>query len=131
MTNRFYKDRRLTARERFDVRTMQYFYPRRSGFKARVRSNDKAKMADLSSYGIRPKRRTPGFQKLAWGKTYRDLQVTQWSNDIRDGLITKAEIYDSLPDWLLPWIEPKLQYVPYDVDGLSTKMWITLYHQGR
>lgn len=122
--------RRLTAKERFDQQTALYFYPRRSGFKARVRHNDRIKMADLSSRGVQPKRRTPGFVKLLWAKSYRDLQITEWSDDIRAGLITKAEIYDSVPEWLLEWIEDKLIEVPYDIDGNSTRMWTQMYRSG-
>lgn len=102
-----YHLRRLTKREHFDQRTMRYFIPR-NRYSGRIRHNDTIKMADLSSRGIQPKRRTPGFLNLLWGKTYRDLQITQWRNGVQDGITTKYEIYASVPEWLRPWVETKL-----------------------
>lgn len=103
-----------TKKELFDQRTMLYFYPNKSGGTPRVRDYDRAKMAALSSRGLQPNNRTPGFLRLLWGKTYRDLQITQWKEDVMAGLITKYEIYQSVPEWLRPWTESKLKDVPYD-----------------
>lgn len=110
---------------------MRYFIPRRNRFAGRITHNDTIKMADLSSRGFQPLRRTPGFLNLLWGKTYRDLQITQWRDDVRCGFITKAEIYESVPEWLLLWVTSKLQDVPYDIEGKSTAMSISMYHMER
>lgn len=121
---------RLTSKERFDQRTMLYFYPNKTGGMPRVRDYDKAKMAALSSKGIHPKNKTPGFLRLLYGKTYRDLQITQWKVAITEGIITKAEIYESVPDWLRDWTVNKLKDVPYDVKGENKRMFIRMYNNG-
>jgi hypothetical protein len=121
---------RLTNKEKFDQRTMLYFYPNKTGGMPRVRDYDRQKMAALSSKGIQPKNRTPGFLRLLWGKTYRDLQVTEWRDAVRQGYITKSEVYDSVPEWLLDWAVIKLKDVPYDEKGETTNMIIRMYHNG-
>lgn len=108
--------RKLTKKELFDQRTMSYFYPKTAP-KVRIRHYDRIKMADLSSKGIKPRRETPGYKKLLWGKTYRDMQITEWKRDIMAGYITKGEIYESVWPSLRAWCESKLKYVPYDVDA--------------
>jgi hypothetical protein len=120
---------KLTNREKFDIKTMRYFLPKQSS-PPRIRDYDKVKMANLSSKGIQPKRRTKGFDLLRWGKTYRDLQITYWKADIRDGIITKAEIYESLPEWLRDWAYTKLKEVPYDIKGETSTMLISMYQSG-
>lgn len=108
--------RKLSAKEQFDIRTMRYFIPRNK-YKTRITKQAEAAMADLSSKGIQPQYRSKGFLNLLWGKTYRDLQITQWKDDVREGLITKYEIYSSLPKWLQPWAESKLKDVPYNASA--------------
>lgn len=120
---------KLTSKEKFDQRTMLYFYPK-SGGMPRIRDYDKAKMAALSSRGEHPRRRTPGFIRLLWGKTYRDLQITQWRDDVRGGLMTKIEICESLPEWLQPWAHAKLIDVPYDENQASRRMLVRMSHNG-
>jgi hypothetical protein len=118
---------KLTKSEAFDIKTMRYFIPKNiKGW--RIRSYDKFKMAQLSSRGIKPKRATKGFNLLKWGKTYRDLQITMWKQDIKAGLITKSEIYDGLPEWLRSWAQSKLKGVPYDVGYKTSNMLIGIYH---
>lgn len=124
MNKPLYKSK-LTSKERFDQRTMLYFFPK-SGGMVRVRYNDRVKMSLLSSRGIKPKNRTKGFLKLLWGKTYRDEQITQWKNGIRDGYITKFEVYDSVPDWLQDWVKSKLQDVPYDINYQTSDMFVKI-----
>lgn len=121
---------KLSAKESFDIRTMRYFIPKANALKARISYNDKVKIANLSSRGIQPKRRTPGFVNLLWGKTYRDLQISSWKEDIGQGFITKAEICESLPVWLREWAESKLQYAPYDVEGKTSRMFVAMYRSG-
>ena len=105
----------MTTKEQFDIRTMRYFIPKANKYKTRITRQDETAMAALSSKGTKPTRITKGLQNLMWGKTYRDLQITQWSDDVKAGLITKYEIYSALPKWLRPWAESKLQNVPYDI----------------
>lgn len=119
----------MTAKEQFDIRTMRYFIPPNK-YKTRITKQDEQAMANLSSRGTQPTRRTKGFQNLQWGKTYRDLQITQWSDDIKEGLITKAEIYAGLPKWLRNWAEMKLKDVPYDINYDTSKMLIRMYERG-
>lgn len=126
---KYLKDQKLSNKERFDQRTMRYFMPR-SKYRTRITHNDTIKMANLSSRGQHPKRRTKGFLNLLWGKTYRDLQITQWKDDIRAGYFTKSEIYSGVPEWLQPWVESKLKDVPYDVDGTTSRMLVRMYHHG-
>jgi hypothetical protein len=104
--------RRLKKGEVVDVLSTMYYRPSR----VRIRYNDKVKFANLSSCGIAPKRITPGFTDLIWGKTYRDEIITQFRGDIMSGLITKGEILDSLPDKLRGWMWKKLKDIPYDID---------------
>lgn len=118
----------MTNKEKFDQRTMLYFYPNKTGGMPRVRDYDRQKMADLSSRGIQPKNQTPGFQRLLWGKTYRDLQITEWKRDIGKGYITKSEVYESVPDWLRDWTISKLQDVPYDTEGKTAAWLIDMHH---
>lgn len=120
---------KLTKKEQFDIRTMRYFIPINK-YKTRITKQDELRMAALSSRGIQPDRRTKGFQNLSWGKTYRDLQITQWKDDIRDGFITKAEVYDSVPKWLRSWAEEKLANMPYDTEGKTSAMLVSMYHRG-
>lgn len=126
--NKPYKYRKLTKKEAFDQRTMRYFFPRSNRLKASITHNDTIKMADISSRGIKPKVVTRGLKRLQWGKTYRDLQITQWRDDIMDGFITKYEIYQSVPEWMRLWIEEKLRYVPYDIEGKTSAMFVSVYH---
>lgn len=107
----------MTAKEQFDIRTMRYFIPQANKHKTRITKQDEEAMAALSSKGTKPAKLTDGLKNLMWGKTYRDLQITQWSEDVKAGIITKAEIYAGLPAWLQPWAEQKLRYVPYDIDA--------------
>lgn len=121
---------KLTNKEKFDQRTMLYFYPNKSGGMPRIRDYDKEKMAALSSKGVQPKRRTLGFQRLLWAKTYRDLQITEWKRDVGLGYMTKAVIYESVPAWMRDWAESKLKDAPYDVEGVTTSMLVRMYHHG-
>jgi len=123
--SKLYKDRKLSKKEKLDIETMQYFLPT----KGRIYPNDKKKMADLSSQGITPKNQTSGFVLLKWGKTYRDLQITEYKRDISLGLITKGEILDSMPENLRDWLWKKIQHVPYDTDGTTTKMLVHEYYR--
>lgn len=59
---------KLTNKEKFDQRTMLYFYPNKSGGTPRVYPSDKLKMAALSSRGVKPKVRTPGVSQVTLGK---------------------------------------------------------------
>lgn len=104
---RAYKYRKLTTKEAFDVETMKYFIPR-NRLSKRLQRNDKRKIADLSSRGIQPRRDTPGYIDLRWGKTYRDWQITQWRRDVAEGLFTKWEIINSVPQFMQSWLEDKL-----------------------
>lgn len=120
--------KKLSNKERFDISTMVYFIP--SSSKARIYQNDKIKMANLSSHGIKPKRETKGFILLKWGKTYRDEQITSYKRDIQLGYFTKAELLESMPPRFRNWLWSKIQYVPYDTDGKSSAMWISMYKSG-
>ncbi len=55
--------------------------------------------------------------------------ITQWKDDINQGLITKGEIYESLPDCLQGWIEGKLKNVIYDENGEATSMFMKRHRQ--
>lgn len=125
MTN---KPRKLTNKEQFDIATMVYFIP--SDAKTRIYPNDKKKMVDLSSRGIRPQRETKGFKELRIGKTYRDLQITSYCDDVRAGYFTKSELIEGMPPRFREWITKKLKGVPYDEDGYSTAMWVSMYKRG-
>lgn len=118
---------KLTNKELFDIKTMRYFIPKQQS-PWRIRDYDKVKMAQLSSRGIEPKRRTKGFELLRWGKTYRDLSITMWKEDIQQGYITKNEIYEGLPSWLVKWAISKLKDVPYDINGDTSRMLTRIYH---
>lgn len=114
--------RKLTNKELFDIRTMRYFIPRFAPKGWRITQKDKVAMADLSSKGIQPKGigltdPFTGVRALVTGKTYRDLMVTEWSDSVRKGYMTKWELINSVPEWLQPWLEEKLKDVPYDEDA--------------
>jgi hypothetical protein len=121
MSNQYKAKRKLSKNEQFDVATMIYFIP--NNVKSRIYPNDKIKMADLSSKGIKPNRITKGFTLLQWGKTYRDEQITSYRRDISLGLFTKIELLDSMPPKLKNWLWSKIKDVPYDVDGSTVRMW--------
>jgi len=123
-----YIHRKLSKKELLDVATMQYFIP--TGSKRRIYPNDKKKMSDLSSHGIKPKRETPGYKLLIIGKMYRDLQITSYKEDIELGFFTKYEIISSFPKKLQPWIESKIKKVPYDSNGDTSRMFIGMYKIG-
>lgn len=124
-----FKLRRLTSGEQFDIETMRYFIPRNK-LKTRITRQDEVRIADLSSKGIQPDRRTPGFLNLLWGKTYRDEQITTYKRDILLGYITKYEIISSFSKRLQPWIESKIKDVPYDVDGDISDMFVGMHREG-
>lgn len=117
--------RKLSKNERFDIATMVYFIPTSS--KHRIYPNDKVKMADLSSKGIKPMRITKGFMLLRWGKTCRDEQITSYKEGISLGLFTKAELLESTPPRLRDWIWNKIESTPWDVSQDTTKMLIKMY----
>lgn len=123
-----FKLHRLTTGEQFDIETMRYFIPRNK-LRTRITKQDIVCMADLSSKGIQPSHRTPGFINLLWGKTYRDEQITSYRNDIQLGYITKYEIISSFPKHLQPWIESKIKDVPYDVDGHTSRIFVDMYRK--
>ena len=104
----------MTNKELFDIETMRYFIPPNAQ-RTRITKLDMQAMVDLSSRGVMSTRKTKGFTNLVWGKTYRDLMITEWIQDIKDGIITKYEIYQSLPKHLRPWAESKFKNVPYDI----------------
>jgi len=135
-----YKNRRLTNKEKLDVSTMAYFIPKTITY--RIYPNDKKKMADLSSRGVWPKGKkgnvmlmktegsnTLGFKLLQTGKTYRDMQITAYKEDISNGYFTKIELLDAMPERLRGWLWSKIEDVPYDVDGDTSKFMVTLYEQ--
>lgn len=107
---------KITKKMELDVETMAYFYPK-SAPRRYIKKSDREAMAIYSATGKKPAVTTKGFEQLMWGKTYRDMQITAWSEDIRQGYITKWEIYSSLPKSLRAWAEKKLVNVPYDEDA--------------
>lgn len=125
--NKTLAKQRLSNKQKLDIATMQYFIPTAS--KCRVSPNDKKKMANLSSQGIEPVVRTPGFKALTIGRMYRDWHVTSYRDDVRKGLITKAELTQSMPAKLQPWLTSKLAQVPYDESGETTSMFLAI-HRG-
>lgn len=124
----FKSKRKLSAKERLDIATMVYFIP--TSAKRRIYPNDKIKMADFSSRGIKPRRVTPGFTLLQWGKTYRDEQITSYKRDIQLGFFTKNEIIQGMPPRFRDWIENKIKDTPYDVNGDTSRMLIKMYKTG-
>lgn len=120
---------KLSNKMRLDVETMRYFYPGKSGGRSHITKQDIHDMAVYSATGKKPGTESKGFKQLVWGKTYRDLQITQWREDIRDGFITKWEVQASVPVRLREWVIKKIADVPYDTNGETSKMILSLYRK--
>lgn len=124
-----YKNRKLSPKEKIDIASMEYFIPRANLSKFRIYPNDRKKMANLSSRGVKPKIETKGFELLKYGQTYRDLYITDCRLDITRGITTKMELINSMPHKLKGWMWLKIKDVPYDVDGEASNMHRILYNQ--
>lgn len=124
--SRHLKDRKLSKKEKMDIDTMIYFLPK-SSVNVRIYPNDKKKMANMSSQGIKPKKITKGYELLRHGKTFRDMQITSYQSDIRAGLFTKHELVQSMPPRLRGWLLAKISNTPYDESHTTSDMLIKMY----
>jgi hypothetical protein len=116
---------------------MRYFIPSHvKGWS--IKPEDKAIIANWSSRGIKhkeidrppnPTQTLTGVQALISGKTYRDLQITEWKDAVSRGYLTKSEIYESLPEWIRKWAESKLKNTPYDIHQNATKYFIAQHRR--
>ena len=88
----------MTNKELFDLKTMLYFMPD-NRYQTKITEADKQAMVDYSSRGVKPER-TLGLLNIMAGKTYRELQIATWIEDIKNGITTLEEVLSEEPEWI-------------------------------
>lgn len=93
----------MTTKERNDIEVMEWFIPEQVKHWA-VTDHDRLAMVNLSSRGIQPKYRTKGLLALMAGKTFREVHVEMYRDDIKAGYISKEDLLSSTPLAVRAWL---------------------------
>jgi hypothetical protein len=102
---------KLSKKQQAELDVIKYFIPERITFSP-ITDKDIQDFFGWSDRGIKytlKPNTMDGLAALHYGKQYRDLHITQWSEGIEDGIISKYEILSDLPSNIRPQIEKALQ----------------------